>query len=356
MAIQIRLLLENEVESANDFFNSIYKTNRSIKNFRWEFLDGPNGKAIYVIAVDESASSHQKIVGIQCAIPIELVDAKGNIVLTAKSEDTLVDPGYRGQKIFERMYDVLFAECKKAGIKYIWGFTPAKKAFERIGFEIPFQAHQGLLAFNPPKTYAYLSVLNPQNKWVDKIKIAGLSVLSFMTGFKRLLLISKSIESLNLPLESKSDVIKTLVPQSSLHFLNMTEKYMEWRIAKNPFNNQYQSFQFFKEGVLIADAIVNIREPKLGYIEQFIFSEKLDEHYKLSVIIKLIGIMKAHVDLIRLMCFDINKELKDQEKLFRRCGFTLLNRGGYFVWKNLDSDEIIPNQLFLSRLFTQGNQ
>src|SRR6478609_6485041 len=115
MPITIRLLQDHEVELANIFFNKVYQTNRPIENFKWEFLNGPFGKAIYTIAVDDSTTTHTKIVGIQCAIPIELISSKGKIVLTAKSEDTLVDPSYRGQKIFERMYELLFEECKKAG-------------------------------------------------------------------------------------------------------------------------------------------------------------------------------------------------------------------------------------------------
>lgn len=355
MAIHVRLLHENEMELANNFFNSIYKTNRSIKNFRWEFFEGPSGKAIYVIAVDKDSSGNQRIVGIQCAIPIELVDTTGHRILTGKSEDTLVDPAYRGQKIFERMYDLLFEECRKSGIKCIWGFTPAKKAFERIGFEIPFQAHQGLMVFNPLKAYSYLSALNPQNKVIDKIKIASLSHLSFLAGFKRFIR-TKGVESVSIPWAAKMEIVQRLVPKSPLLFLNMTEKYIAWRIGRNPFNNEYQNYQFYKDRLLIADVIANFRAPALGYIEQIIFSEEADDRDKEAVIKKLIEVMKRRVDLIRFICFDTNEELKNQEKIFKQCGFMLLNRGGYFVWKNLGSGETDPNKLFLTRLFMQGNQ
>ena len=218
MAIQIRLLLENEIDLANDFFNAIYKTNRSIENFRWEFLDGPNGSAIYIIAIDANASQINKVVGIQCAIPIELANVKGQTVLTAKSEDTLVDPAYRGQKIFERMYDLLFEECKKAGIKYIWGFTPAKKAFERIGFEIPYQAQQGLMVLNPVGAYSYLSTLNPDNKVKDKIKIAGLPFFHLLLDLNLCSYISLN-RFISIPMSSKIAVIRALTTTSPLYFL-----------------------------------------------------------------------------------------------------------------------------------------
>src|SRR5687768_285977 len=108
MGITVRRLLENEINLANDFFNAVYKTDRSLAGFRWEFLEGPHGPALYVIAVDDAISTHTKVVGIQCAIPLKMHDVEGRTFLSAKSEDTLVDPQYRGQKIFERMYAFLF--------------------------------------------------------------------------------------------------------------------------------------------------------------------------------------------------------------------------------------------------------
>jgi GNAT superfamily N-acetyltransferase len=182
MAIEIRLLQDDELYFANRFFNETYKTNRSDKDFTWEFLNGPAGKALYVAAIDTAVTDRLKIVGIQCAIPLEMMCNDGTIILTAKSEDTLVDPAYRGQKLFERMYDLLFQASRDRGIKYIWGFTPAVKAFERIGFEIPFQASQALLVKRPLEASKYLSSLNAKNKRLDRLKILLLCFASYLKG------------------------------------------------------------------------------------------------------------------------------------------------------------------------------
>lgn len=357
MAIVIRLLKKNETELANDFFNAVYKINRPIKNFNWEFVECPWGSAVYVIAVDESITAYTKVVGIQCGIPIELISAKGDILLTAKSEDTLVDPAYRGQKIFERMYDLLFEECKRAGIKFIWGFTPAKKAFERIGFQVPFMAHQALMVFNPVASYNYLSRLNPQNRTIDKVKIAGLTFLSLLTSFKALVTpSSKALSAKQLNISSKKEIIQKLTPGSPLYFLNMDEKYLEWRIGRNPFHNDYENHQFFHGDTLIADVIVNFRKAGIGYLEQIIFSDEASWDLKKGVIVHIVQRMKKKVNIIRVLCFDINETLGSQEALLKQCGFLILNRGAHFVWKSLGSDDIKPDGLFLSRLFTQGNQ
>lgn len=352
MAITIRLLQDHEVDLANTFFNEVYQTNRAIENFKWEFLNGPFGKAIYTIAVDDSITTHIKIVGIQCAIPIELISSKGKIVLTAKSEDTLVDPSYRGQKIFERMYELLFAECKKAGIQYIWGFTPAQKAFERIGFEIPFKSEQALLVFNPFKAYTYLKSLNAQNKTIDKLKIFGLSLLSWSMGLKRHFLKSNVKDLKETSIQKKNDLFQSCYTTQEYFTLNETDQYLNWRISQNPFQNSYTNVQLNRNEKVVIDVILNIRKD-VGYVEQ-VFSAQSELAPMLAAVAE--RVKKNKIPLIRALCFSSNEELRSQGEQLSKAGFTYLKRGSYFVWKCLDpSTQISPSRLLLNRLFTQGN-
>jgi GNAT superfamily N-acetyltransferase len=173
--IIIRLLHETDIDKINAFHNRIYNDDRTREKFAWEFFDAPAGNAIYVVAED---TGNNKIVGTQCAIPVYLKSVGGQLILSAKSEDTLVDPDYRGMQLFEKMYDFLFDSCKKKGILYIWGFTPALKPFLKIGFEAPYFHHQSLMAINILKSYKYISGLNPKNKSLDKLKIFGMTLLS----------------------------------------------------------------------------------------------------------------------------------------------------------------------------------
>ncbi|MEP6738465.1 MAG: GNAT family N-acetyltransferase [Chryseolinea sp.] len=354
MSIEVRLMQRHESSMANAFFNSIYKTARSQADFDWEFVNGPCGPAIYIIAIDNAVKDFLKVVGIQCAIPIKFTDAAGNTFLTAKSEDTLVDPFYRGQKIFERMYDLLFVECKNAGIKCIWGFTPAKKAFERIGFEIPFQAHQALMVFNPFTAFGYLSKLNAANKFVDRIKIAGLSMMSWMKPVGSGRIAKVKMEKVSIT-ESKQITLAALKHQARYYYLDMTSAYLRWRLELNPFQNSYETFHFFIDDKFAADVIIN-RRSSLGYIEQIIFDDGLDAESKKQILLMIVDMMKKDTALVRMLCFDINNALAEQEELFKKCGFIVLNRGAHFVWKSFVEGEIDPRMLFLSRLFTQGNQ
>ena len=356
MAVIVRRLLESEIGLANDFFNAVYQVSRSIDNFRWEFLHGPVGPAVYVAAIDDSIKTNTKVVGIQAAIPLQFESSSGEVVFTAKSEDTLVDPSYRGQKIFERMYELLFQECKNAGIDFIWGFTPAKKAFERIGFEIPFQAHQALMVFRPLKAYSYLSSLNPQNRFIEKVKIGG---LTFLSRFASVLTTMGSAEKLmvkKIDLQSKNDVIKRTPQATSVYFLRMDDNFLDWRINKNPFGNLYENYQFLHRDKLVADVLLNFRPEVFGYIEQMIFLDGASEKLRQQVLLQVIRIMKPKVNFIRALCFDTNDELRSQTRLLKKSGFVVLKRGGHFVWRALGSRVVNPHEIFLTRLFTQGNQ
>ena len=249
---------------------------------------------------------------------------------------------------------MLFDACMKAGIKYIWGFTPARKAFERIGFQIPFQAHQALMVMNPRKAYAYLSRLNPNNKRIDKLKIAGLTFLSRLAS--RVVPNPPDLEVRRTPFYDKQNTLKALAPKGEMYYLDMTTDYLDWRLKRNPFGNNYDNVQVLQNGRLVADALINTRLPRLGYIEQIIFAEDLSENDKQKIIGAVVRELKYKVDLIRVLCFDTNDALNDQEQLFKKSGFIILKRGGYFVWKELEPAGLDPNKLFLSRLFTQGNQ
>ena len=129
---------------------------------------------------------------------------------------------------------------------------------------------------------------------------------------------------------------------------------MNWRLAENPYGNNYENYQFFDRETFLADIIINTKH--VGYVEQVIFANGISLSLKKAIFLNIIQLMKPKVALIRALCFDSNEDLKFHEYLFKECGFTLLKRGGHFVWKPLHSGQVDAHGLFLTRLFTQGNQ
>lgn len=354
MEIEIRLLKDSEIDFVNDLYNTVYKKSRSKAEFEWEFLNGPSGKAIYIVAVDTEKTGNP-IIGTQAAIPLKLKNHLGEEVLTAKSEDTLLDPNYRGKKIFDQMYQLLFSACRNAGIEVIWGFTYAKKPFEKLGFEIPFDSLQGIMPLDLIKSGSYLSSLNESNGTWDKFKVYGfvlyakLKALNFFTKINSSSYVFKQTLAAD-----KSGLFNSI---SSIDFLIQDSDYNKWRITANPFKNDYVEYSLFLNDIVVANSIINYRSAGFAYIEQLIFEGKLNKNEQLFFIQQLVKVIKDKgAFLIRYWGFENNEISININKQLTACGFTFIKKGTGFVWKNLnENNRISYNQLFLSRMFTQGN-
>lgn len=143
--MEIRLIRDNDIEACNALHNKFSPNPRTLEQWRWDFQSGLYESDQRPFAVVDDGG---RIAGTQAFIPIPMIDHTG-VFWTAKSEETLVDPDYRGQKLFDRMYDLLFEYARSHDLRYIWGFTPATKAFGKIGFQIPGMTEQILFPFRP---------------------------------------------------------------------------------------------------------------------------------------------------------------------------------------------------------------
>ncbi len=353
MNIRIRLMNEGEENEVNEVYNIAYGDIRPLSFFQWEFLNGPWGRAIYVIAEDLDKVGN-KIIGTQCAIPIILVNQKGQEILTAKSEDTFVDPNYRGQKLFEKMYDLLFDECKKKGIMYLWGFTYAQKPFLKIGFEIPFDSIQAVRIQKISVAYRYLSSLNPQNRTKDRLKIFVLCLFGFIwrliNDFSQ---VKKSLVNY-----SKDIVWPKIISEQTDEFweIKQTETYIQWRFETNPYNNRYGLY-FHEEDFY---SIVNNRPERIAYLEELKFkpSNKSDINRKF-ISSMLFENSRIHSPaLYRYWGFNTNSLNIKEIDILKNAGFIFIpSKGTSFVWKSLAPESLISaKNIHLSRVFTQGNR
>jgi N-acetylglutamate synthase-like GNAT family acetyltransferase len=352
--VTYRLASEKDYKQINNFNNRIYNSNRTLEQFYWEFHNCPYGESIYVIAEDKG-----KIVGTNCVIPIDLITSDKIIIKSGKSEDTLVDPAYRGQKIFYKIYDFLFEQCKEKGIQVIWGFTSAKKPFKKIGFEIPFDHQQSLMVNNIWQSYKYLSSLNSNNKFIDKLKIFGLSCLSKIksTGKYKGKLDGYTIKTgvniidgVDVIIESNLSTVK-----SSFAILQNSE-FQEWRIYQNPNYYKIHTFGFFDSSdKLIALIVLNSQPNNVAFINQSSFNNTLSSKEKTNII-QLVSRMMFDLGivLIRNWHFNTNSINKSEIEIYTNSKFTFLKRGVGFVWKDLNNTDYKPENFFLSRISTQG--
>lgn len=354
--VTYRLATAEDYININEFHNRIDKPYRSIEQFYWEFRDGPIGASIYVVAEDGD-----KIVGTNCVIPINLIDSNGKFIKSGKSEDTLVDPSYRGQNIFNNIYEFLFEECKKHGVSVIWGFTSANKPFEKLGFEIPYDHQQGLAVNQVLESYKFLKTLNPKNKFKDKIKIFGLCLFSKLK-FKLNILPDSSEFQLS-EIEGKSSISESLI-QSNLEkypnsfAIHQNESFQHWRIYSNPNYFKTNTFIFKNsEGQIIALFETNTTKSRVSYINQSSFSSDISELEKAKMIRMLTKFMfKRGVKLVRSWLFNTNELNKNEIQFFEKAGHFYLKRGISLVWKKLDDNDLNVFDFYLSRIASQGIQ
>jgi hypothetical protein len=352
MADQItyRLALDSDINRINDFYNKIYKKNRTYDQFYWEFNTAPAGKAIYVIA-----EQNGEVVGTQCAIPYFVIDKNNQEILSAKSEDTLVSPAHRGKNIFENMYKLLIEECKKSSIVFIWGFTYADKPFRKLGFEIPYKSTIGLLTISPFKTADYFYSVTAKKGFVRYLKILGLSFTSFLKFSVLKLKSNAHTKPLTQSIKTNNNIVGYL-RQNALFGLKLDGAFLDYRINKNPYSSNYQTINLYDNEKLMASIYYNVTKENVGYIIHLYLDPSLDEDQSSEFIRK--GIFETNLkrcDVIRYWGFTHNSQNQDEVRLLKNTGFTFLNIGISFVGLNLKDDRQVKfSDFVLSRMASQG--
>jgi GNAT superfamily N-acetyltransferase len=351
--VTYRLAGSEDYEKINAFYNRIYSANRTTEQFLWEFHNGPFGKSIYVIAEDKGS-----IVGTNCVIPIDLITSDKKIIRSGKSEDTLVDPEYRGQKIFYKIYDFLFEKCREANIEVVWGFTSAKKPFKNLGFDVPFSHQQALAVNNIWKSFKYLSSLNPKNKITDKAKILGLCVYSkgqFIRKSSRL----KSpfeIKKVDKIVSGIDDLIfKNQKKLDNSFVIHQSPVFQEWRLYSNPNYFKTHTYGIYQKDKLVALVVFNSHQNDIAYLCQSTFHPDLTNSEKVNILKSVTGMMfKEGIAAVRQWVFDTNIVNTEEVSVFKEAGYIHLNRGIGFVWKEISNTGLNPENFILSRIATQG--
>jgi hypothetical protein len=358
--IGISLLDESEIHLVNKFFNGIHNTTRTDEDFIWLFQSAPAGKSIYVVAKDLDT---QMIIGSQCAIPIELITAKGETILTAKSEDTLLDPNYRGLKIFDKMYQKLFEECEKRGIKYIWGFTSAQKPFLKIGFDIQYDHSQGLMVREFIPSYKYLSDLHPSKSLFAKFKMFTLCSMSMLKATKRYCFKAKGIDKYSIIVNDKSsvlDVSKVFRDDSSNFFMIKQDlAYLTWRLVKNTYHKKVLNIYFMLDSQVKGNVIFNYHKDGVWYLVNDVYGNDVSEAEKTEMFRKALKLLikqeKKDFSLLRTWDFSHNEYVKKEIIRRNAAGLFHLDRGISFVWKGLGNENSLNVKDFvLSRIASQG--
>lgn len=354
--ITYRKANENDYISINNFFNRIYSANRTIEEFYWEFHNGPFGKSVYVIAEDGN-----NVVGTNCVIPIILKLDDGTLIKSGKSEDTLVDPNYRGQRIFFNIYEFLIKACQEEDIKVIWGFSSAKNVFEKIGFSVPFSSKKSLLVNRVSESYKILKKTNNSKTSIDRIKVLGMCVLSkSKMFFKMTNRVPNGYRIITSPISDgavEKLIDNNLKSSTSLFGIQQTSSYQTWRLYNNPNLYKLHTYGVYdKTDKLIALIVLNSRKDNTASICQATVDyQSIDDNDAIEIFKYVIAdILAKGIVLINDMLFDTNSLNKRELRNLSKAGFTFFNKGNGFVWKIIGECNLSPENFYLSMMSTQG--
>ncbi len=242
--MQVGLIAEDEYDACNNFHNLLYGKRRTIEQWRWEFVSPLFGNPQLPFAV---VRDNDRIVGTQALIPIRMIDKNG-IYWTGKSEETLLDPTYRGKGFSEKMYQLVFDYALQNGLVCIWGFTRATKALNKSGFDVPTVTSQILFPFSSRA----VSVLLRSHAAAHERDSTGsfksacyrsacslaqvLSAITFSYTGRRLPATGNlQVRTLDEPPEDAGRLCETFVRQWGGTTIYRDAAYLRWRVFDNPF-------------------------------------------------------------------------------------------------------------------------
>jgi hypothetical protein len=139
--------------------------------------------------------------------------------------------------------------------------------------------------------------------------------------------------------------------------LDQDQTYLNWRIDSNPYRNSYKQILVSSDsGRKTIGGLLNYRTENFAYLEDLLFG-KLAEKKQILGLVKACVFEKS-IHSMRFWGFDSNPQNKKEIELLEKSGFIFVKKGTSFVWKSLSPVEpgILPENILLSRLFTQGNR
>lgn len=364
--IRFRSARCEDVSACNAFHNDFYASGRSDAAWRWEF-DGwapALSKGYYIVA-----ESGGRIIGTQTAIPMPLA-AMGKLISSAKSEDTLVDQRFRTNRVFARMYDVLNDRMARDQVAVIWGFTPAGKSFQRVGFEVPARTGQIFRVFRSNAARVLRDSKEPSSRWHGlKDTIGSLAATSFgnaMAGTARYSVSGLDLRVLDAAPPHADELSLCFSKRWQAITIHRSMDYLNWRFYENPYVRA-QLVGAWQGDQLVGYVAVALPNPRIAMIIDVVAASPTMTD---SMAADIVSVLLAAAERIArrggasvIRSWAVTKHPFDLlvRRVARRRGWLFAAQGHDMVVR---ADEPFTRQLgeldidkwYVNRLFTEGTQ
>lgn len=352
----IDFLSDGDIDECNDFHNRAYGLNRTLGQWHWQFDLLLGGKRPFVVAKEGG-----RIVGTQALMPITMLNESGN-VLTAKSEETLVDPSMRGQGVFQKMYEPLMAYALEQGVKAVWGFTPARKAFEGIGFSVPDRTSQ---LVHPLSFRAAAAFGDAVGTGLRRRAISTVICAASLVSTARLALATNNtrgvrFEILERPPAEADALCREFVQRWGGVTILRDQSYLQWRYYDNPVVRA-TLLGAYRGDTLIGWVAYSLDDASIGYIVDAIVLRVDDAQDVLHALMLQAVLALRSAGAVAVRAWRLNAHPFDQliSKVALSLGFYLLRRGEPVVLylsqgKNAGESLEVWDDWFVTRAYTQG--
>jgi N-acetylglutamate synthase-like GNAT family acetyltransferase len=361
--MRIRLATKEDISDINQFYNQQYRAKRTESQWDWEYGTKSLNESLFAIALDD-----EKIVGTQALIPIGII-MNNEVILTAKSEETLIDPAYRGRGIFEELYDFLIPLARQAGISFIWGFTPAVKPFNRVGFQSPLTTEQFFAPLSQRESIATSSAIQQTGRLKQYFYkcVYPIAVIRYKTYslIKSKLMPSSSNCSIEEIFNFSSDIkllSYTFSKRWEMPTVYRSKEYLTWRILNNPYCKS-RVFAFFHKGKILGVICFSVTDNLEGYVVDFLAAPSFDCNIEVDeVLSRLLStaafeMKKNGAVSIRGWCFGSSEFSQELKRVYKKLGFLHIRKGEPLVVYSIDNDLMRTNKFsesYLSRILTEG--
>ncbi len=258
----VRLRPMERTEADLAVFKATFDRNgskRTLKHLRWQYLENPTGKLYVQLAIP--ANDEARAAAIYSVMPVTL-RISGREGLGAQSLDTLTDVEFRGQGLFVKLAQVVFARCEEEGLACIYGFPNGNSApgfFNRLGWArldpVPFLV-------KPLKANYFLRKAKPLASLVSKLPPLPLA-------FPRRASLPRSQEIRPVTgFDASYDGLWERFAQGVGAAVHRGSKYLEWRLVKKP-DFRYRMLALHEHGQLIAFVAFDVQEKhggRIGYV------------------------------------------------------------------------------------------
>jgi len=335
----VRLYKVGDEEKILSLFNQVFKQNRDMKHWWWQFKENPGGETIIALAEDED-----KIFG-----QVTLAPSKMNLgdseSLGGQSIDVMVDKNYRRQGYYEKLAFYSYEIAKEKNILFRYGF-PSLPALEGLLNKLGGKLVCEIPLYTDIYRVDRLASSILKNQTLSKI--ISLPIHLVLKVFKgNRIKANKNYEVLEINRFDKD--FDQLWEQFRNRGMNMTVRssdFLNWRVATHP-NIKYYTFGAFNKGIK-GYIVLKVEERKVKgkhtlRVGSIVDVVALDDDAFLHLNTKAKEFFRNQdVDFVVTWIMD-NSPFKH---LFKKMGFIRTRSRIPFVVRNLSDDTELDKFLF----------